>query len=239
MGEVRRRARQGVAAVGAQRLAAPEARRQGAGRDPQDARQALRQHGRQRERARRHRRVHQLHQRLHRFDRPAHRLFRPAQRGALQPVHVAVARGHRRAAAEAGRRGGDPRGAARRPGDQERPARGRRPHRRRRPGRQRADGGRGRLAHRRRGRQDQGTQGHQGAPGHHPARGRHGQQAPARGAGARQDPPDRAGRQVEDPRGAGARRPAGAAHRRDRAARLLPGLRRPPQQQGRLRVRHP
>jgi hypothetical protein len=68
-----------------ERLAAPEAGRQAARRDPQDPGQALREPALQRQRTEGRGSLPDLHQCLCRRDRPAHRLPDPAQRRKLQP----------------------------------------------------------------------------------------------------------------------------------------------------------
>jgi hypothetical protein len=89
-----------------------QARRQEVRGHPQDARQALRQHGQGRGRIEGRGRLPDVPQQLRQCDRSAHRLLHPAHGRQLQHEHVAVAGGHRRGAAEAGRRGRDPRDRA-------------------------------------------------------------------------------------------------------------------------------
>ena len=140
VGRRQRRARRDLEAVGAQRLAAPEARRQEAGRDPQDARQALRQPGQGASHELNGEDVFQtfLNAYANSID-PHTDYFNPRTRRELQPCTMSLSLEGIGAVLQKQddvRR--DPRDRARRPGRAQRQAQGRRPHRRGRPGRQRA-----------------------------------------------------------------------------------------------------
>ncbi len=236
MGGRQRRTRRGLAQAGQERVAAPQAQRQGRGRDPQDPRQALPQLWPARRRTRRRGRVPDLHERLRDRDRAAHGIPRPARRRELQHADAPVPRGHRRGPGQGRRAHGGAHHRQGRPGLQERADPCRRPHRRRGPG-QGPGPGRHRLAHRRRGRADPRTQGHHGAARRAAQGCRQRRQAGAPVDRARAGQARGAGRQALADRGRG--RHAHAPDRRDLAADLLPRLRRPSPRRCRLPQLHP